>query len=144
MLEGSIMEFVKWFVYLFLLFFALAIFMFFFEVSQTNRFEGYVNTQIERHAGLTPEAVSNIKMENENYYNGRYTVSIDPDGTTSDVTFTNDGDGYSVMNHELAYGDSVAYDVKARYEILFDWIDPIDMTTSGQAIIQVRGSAGGE
>lgn len=144
MLEGSIMEIVKWWIYLILLFFALALFMFFFQTGQTNRFEGYVNTQIERYAGLTPQAVANIKMESTNYYSGRYTVVVDEENTSSDVTYSTDDDGFSVMDEPLAFGDVVAYDVEATYPILFGWIDPIDITTSGEAIIQVRGSAGSE
>lgn len=160
-MEGSIMEFVKWFLYLLLMFMALALFMFFFQVGQTNRFEGFVTSQIERHGGLTPQAVENIEIENQNYYDGRYTVSIDEAGTSADVTYaqqdaadkyTEAGElssdyiheygAHSVMNETLAYGDVLSYNVRAEYPILFGWSDPIAMTTSGQAIVQIRGSAG--
>lgn len=136
------MEIVKWWVYLILLFFAIALFMFFFQAGQTSRFEGYVDTQIERYAGLTPQAVANIKEESANYYDGRYVVLIDEDHTSSEVTYSTDSDGYNVMKEPLAFGDVVAYEVQATYPILFNWINPIEISTSGQAIIQVRGSAG--
>lgn len=142
MLDNSVMEVVKWFIYLVMLFFALALFLFFFETGQTTRFEGFVNTQIERHAGLTPEAVENIKEENENYYRGRYTVRIDEAGTSADVTYASDEDGYDVLDEPMQYGDVLAYEVDAEYPILFSWVDPISMTTSGEAIVQVRGAAG--
>lgn len=162
MLEGSVMEVVKWWIYLILLFFALALFMFFFQTNQTNRFEGYVNTQIERYAGLTPQAVANIKMESENYYGGRYRVVLDEEKTQTNVDYTAtaetedplnvtyevDGEDVemevynTVMDQPLQFGDVVAYDVVATYPIMFGWMDPIDITTSGEAIIQVRGSAG--
>ena len=116
--------------------------MFFFDASQTSRFEGYVNSQIERYAGLTPTAVENIKIENTNYYRGRYVVTIDEEATSAEVTYTQDADGYSVLDNPMAYGDVLAYTVDAEYPILFSWIDPIPMTTEGQAIVQVRGSAG--
>lgn len=146
MLEGSVMEVVKWFTYLMMFFTAVAAFIFFYQVGQTNRFEGYIDTQIERHGGLTPEAVANIEAENENYYNGRYIVQgytyedgqlVQPEQHSS----FEDAE-HTVMEQSLAYGDVVEYDVHAEYPILFDWVDPIEITTSGQAVVQVRGTAG--
>lgn len=143
------------------MFMALAVFMFFFQVGQTNRFEGFVTAQIERHGGLTPQAVENIEIENQNYYDGRYTVTINEDGTSTEVTYsqqdaddkyTDSGElsstfiheygAHSVMNETLPYGEVLSYNVKAEYPILFGWSDPITMNTSGQAIVQIRGSAG--
>lgn len=147
MLEGSVMEVVKWFTYLMMFFSAIAAFIFFYQVGQTNRFEGFVDTQIERYGGLTPEAVANIEAENENYYNGRYVVHGYVYNDEGELTQPEQNEAFqeadhTVMSEPLAYGDVVEYDVHAKYPILFDWVDPIEITTSGQAVVQVRGSAG--
>lgn len=134
MLDGSIMEFIKWWIYLILMFGALALFMFFFQVGQTNRFDSFVSSQIEREAGLTPAAKAAIKLENEQYYGGRYTVVLDTTAPTKP-----DANGL------FRYGDVVKYQINGAYEIMFTNIfpiGPVDMQTDGQATVQVRGNAG--
>ena len=155
MTEGGIGELIKWWVYLLLIFGALALFMFFYQVGQTNRFASFVAAEIERggvqvvgnvlttenedgtqetytiqQLGFTPEAENRIREENEKYYNGRY-----------DVTLTNEVEGDTV----LAYGDLVDFEVTGDYDIMFDWFSAPILKTEDVAIIQVRmaGSDGG-
>lgn len=194
MLEGSIMEIVKYWMYMMLLVIATTLFIFFYQASQTTRFEGYVNAQIERHGGLTETAAENIQQENIENYGGRYTVipnvknssskltdstiksdkSIDK--TNFDKTFkssniilmdsNNDGvlepkatpltsaydliygstpspDGYLTyyQTDALNYGDILAYDVVASYSFFISWIDDVELTSSSEALVQVRGNS---
>lgn len=141
MLEGSVMEIIKWVTFIALILMALALFLFFYQVGQTNRFESYVVTQVERHAGLTDEAVANIKQENETFYNGRYVVTVDDESVPDDITVTTDEDGYSVMSEPMDFGQAVAFDVEGSYPILFGFIDPVYITTADEAVVQVRGGA---
>src|SRR5699024_5335250 len=144
MTEGGISELIKWWIYLLLVFGALALFMFFYQVGQTNRFASFVAAEIERggvqvvgnlvtteddesfivqELGFTPEAENRIRQENESYYNGRY-----------DVTLTNEVEPDTV----LGYGDLVDFEVTGDYEIMFDWFSAPILKTEDKAIIQVR------
>ena len=147
MVEGGISEFFKWWIYLLLVFGALALFLFFYQVGQTNRFASFVSAEIERggvqvvgnlmtvegdsgdetftiqELGFTPEAETRIREENENNYNGRY-----------DVTLTNEVEADTV----LGYGDLVDFEVTGDYQILFDWFRAPILKSTDQAIIQVR------
>lgn len=147
MTEGSISELIKWWVYLMLVFAAIAIFMFFYEVGQTNRFVSFVAAEIERggvhvegqvlnedeaavqRLRLTPEAEERVQNENNSHYGGRYewviTSETDPDST-------------------LGYGDIIDFKVIGSYPIFMDWFVGPTLQSSNQAIIQVRtaGSQG--
>lgn len=148
MTEGGIAELIKWWIYLLLVFGALALFMFFYQVGQTNRFASFVAAEIERggvqvvgnvvttededgvdstytvqQLGFTPEAENRIRQENESYYNGRY-----------DVTLVNEVE----MDTVLGYGDLVNFEVTGDYEIMFDWFSAPILKTEDVAIIQVR------
>src|SRR5699024_3975663 len=98
MTENSISELFKWWIYLLLVFGALALMIFLYQVGQTNRFASFVAAEIERGGvqvvgdvlvddaddetfvqqvlGFTPEVESKIREENETYYDGRYEVSL--------------------------------------------------------------------
>lgn len=143
MVEGGISELIKWWIYMLLLFGALALFMFIFQVGQTNRFSSFVAAEIERGGvqvvgkvvttdsdtkilqdlGFTPEAEERIRQENATNYDGRYTV-----------TLNNEIDADTV----LSYGDLVDYEVTGLYEILFSWFSAPILKSKDQAIIQVR------
>lgn len=140
MVEGGISELFKWWLYLILLFGAMALFLFIFQVGQTNRFSSYVAAEIERggvqivgftsddHStaqtlSFTPEAESRIRQENDSNYGGRYTVSLD---TSVD------------MDTNLTYGDLIDYSITGMYTVMFDWFKAPILNTNDQAIIQVR------
>lgn len=147
MTEGSISELIKWWIYLMLMFAAIAIFMFFYEVGQTNRFVSFVAAEIERggvhvegqvigeddelvqRLRLTPESEERVQNENNNHYSGRYewviTTETDPDST-------------------LGYGDIIDFRVVGSYPIFMDWFVGPTLQSNNQAIVQVRtaGSQG--
>lgn len=147
MTEGSISELIKWWIYLMLIVAAIALFMFFYEVGQTNRFVSFVAAEIERGGvhvegqvttegeapsqklRLTPESEERVQEENNSHYSGRYewviTTETDPDDT-------------------LGYGDIIDFEVTGSYPIFLDWFAGPTLGTDSQAIVQVRtaGSQG--
>lgn len=114
---------------------------FFYQVGQTNRFSSFVAAEIER-GGLHPkkinptnwtveftdESKARIADENDNHYNGRYTIEI----LSKDFP-----------DADIMYGDQVHYKIKGKYyvlfsESLFNGMAGIDISDTGSASIQVR------
>lgn len=128
MQEQSTMEVIRWYISILFVFAILVFFIFFYQMSETNRFQSYVNTQIERYAGLTPQAVENIEVYSEQNFGGRYSIASDD------------------MGVEQNYGDVVDYRVDATYKLIFDVLgtgdNPRTRSTYGQARVLVRGGSG--
>lgn len=147
MTEGGISELFKWWVYLILIFGAIALFIFFYDVGQTNRFASFVAAEIERGGvefvgdvveaenedgsdkyieqklGFTPETEARIREENDKYYGGRYDVDIKTSSSKDGV---------------LHYGDIVDFELQGNYDTMFSWFRAPILSTSDQAIVQVR------
>ena len=63
MIDGSVMEFVKWFISFVIVSFVVTIIALMFQLNEVNSFHQEVNYQIERFGGLTPDALLEL-----NYY----------------------------------------------------------------------------
>lgn len=79
MLEGSVMEYVKWFVISVSLYFITITVMMMFQMNQMNSFQQEVNYQIERHGGLTDDAIDALNEHVKNVYGSRV-VELDENG----------------------------------------------------------------
>lgn len=77
MLEGAVMEYVKWFIgVLSIMFIAVAV-VFMFRLNELNSFQQEVNYQIERHGGLTTEALHELDDHAKIAYGGYLAKSSD-------------------------------------------------------------------
>lgn len=138
-MDGTIMEFFKWFIGLIGVMFLLSVSVFFYQTGQANRYVSFVAAEIERGdmvpvqksgkwvVDFTPEAKARLKKESDESYDGRYTVALT---STYDTPVVD-------------YGDKVTFDVKGTYKILF--ADTIlngmlnqEITESGISTVQVR------
>lgn len=144
-MEGTIMEFFKWFFILIFLMVLSAASLFFYEVGQTNRFNSFVAAEVERGGmypvqkgsdwvlEFTPEAEARIKKENKEVYRGRYTWTLTSKFPTPVVD----------------YGDQVRFETKGTYKIMFadsifNGILSPELTDNGVSTIQVRQIEGRE
>lgn len=78
MLEGSIMEYIKWIVIIISLFFISIVVMAMFKLNEVNTFQQEVNYQIERNGGLTEQAIANLNDFVEEAY-GSCVIGMDED-----------------------------------------------------------------
>lgn len=127
MQEQVTMEVIKWYIALFFMMGMLVLFIFFYQMSETNTFHSYVDSQIEQHGGLTQQAVDNIKQTSETSYGGRYSVTS-PD-----------------MGVKQEYGTTVNYEVEASYKLILDILSDNQSrirSTQGQARVLVKGASG--
>lgn len=121
MQEGAVMEFIKWFLGIFLFFMLLSIAMFSFDLGNVNSFKQQVNYQIERQGGLTETAVANINDYSDKYYHGAFQIESEQ------------------LNEKVAYGDIVDYTVKGTFDIkIFPIIPDVHLTFNGTGVSQVR------
>lgn len=68
MLEGSVMEYVKWIVIVISIAFVAIVTVGMFKLNEVNSFQQEVNYQVERHGGLTDDAyVALNKFVSDNY-----------------------------------------------------------------------------
>ena len=79
MLEGSVMEYVKWFVISVSLYFITITVMMMFQMNQMNSFQQEVNYQAERHGGLTNSAIADLDEHVKNVYDS-CVVELDENG----------------------------------------------------------------
>ncbi|MFT3657237.1 MULTISPECIES: hypothetical protein [Bacillus] len=88
--------------------------------TQAIEFKGYVNTQIERNGGLTPESERNISDYNQQHYQGRYKV------------VSNDG------GQKKKFGENIDYTIKGKVQFDFFNLPPIQLNIKGSAVSLVR------
>lgn len=81
MLEGAFMEYAKWIIGLFSAAAMLTVVIFLFQLNSMNTFQQEVNYQIERHGGLTPEAMYELNAYAKSNYGGCITISYEDSGT---------------------------------------------------------------
>lgn len=125
MLDGAIMEFVKWYIALVFVLFSVALVMFFFQVGDTNNFKQQVNHTIERKGGLTETAMIEIEEISDTNFGGRYTVErVKSEEDSADVK-------------KVEYGEVVDYVIHADFNIMFIPND-VNMTFTGSSVSQVR------
>lgn len=144
-MDGTIMEFFKWFIALIGVMFLLSVSVFFYQTGQVNRYVSFVAAEIERGdmvavkkgdewvLDFTTEAKERIRNENESSYDGRYDVILT---STYDTPV-------------VAYGDKVEFEIVGTYKILFadtilnGMLNP-ELTVDGVSVLQVRQIAGDE
>lgn len=120
MQEQAVMEFIKWFIGLLLVFGMVATGIFCFQVQDVNGFKQQVAYQIERKGGLTSEALQELEAYSETYFEGRYTITSDK------------------ANQKLAFGEAVEYTIKGVYTIAFFPIPDIELEFHGMGVSQIR------
>lgn len=84
MMEGAIMEYVKWMIGIFGLLIIIGIVILLFRMGEINGFQQEVNYQIERHGGLTEDAYVALDNYTRDSYNGCLEVFLSEDGAYSD------------------------------------------------------------
>lgn len=70
MMDGAIMEFVKWFIGIISVAFVAMVVVFLFKLNEVNGFQQEVNYQIERHGGLTEDAMVELNDVAKQSYGG--------------------------------------------------------------------------
>ena len=96
----------------------LAIFMY--EVNQSNNYKQYVNAQIERHGGLTLEAIEEINQYSQEHFNGNFTIDS------------------SQATAKEPFGTVVNYTAYANFKILFLEFDNVQIPLNGSTTSLVR------
>jgi len=163
MLEGSIMEYVKWFIGLVSLYFVTMMVVLMFQMNELNTFQQEVNYQIERHGGLTEDAMAELNEFAISRYGGGLVTSNEVgapciDGTPADTPSS----GFYL--HELKVDESIDSDYeyilykrpnseKARYGTTIRYIlsrhvgrfgegrSFINLSIIGESASRVRGTA---
>ncbi|MBO1123660.1 MULTISPECIES: hypothetical protein [Enterococcus] len=99
----------------------LSVVVFGYQLQTITTYRQQVNYQIERKGGLTAEAVSELKEYSTKQFHGWYTIES------------------TQLGKKAAFGDTVAYTIKATYPVLFlpDNIS-VKIGIEGQAPSQVR------
>jgi hypothetical protein len=120
MLESSVMEMGKLYISLFIIFAMVSIALFFSEVNHANEYKQYVNYQIERHGGLTTEAMQKVEKYNDEHYGGKFEIRS------------------SQMSSQFPFGQEVDYTVNSTHNFFFLPILSKDIVLSGSAISQIR------
>jgi cbb3-type cytochrome oxidase subunit 3 len=120
MKASVIMELISYFTMFIMILFFVAVAIFLFELQHVNNFQQTVNHTIERHGGLTTEALIFLETHSNEHFRGRFTVFSEESGIPK------------------SFGESVAYTIEVDIPILFFPI-PSQLTTfRGTAVSQVR------
>lgn len=80
MLEGAVMEYAKWFIGIMSTVLMAVVVVFMFRINEMNAFQQEVNYQIERHGGLTPEAMVALDKHAREAYGGCLINKVGDDG----------------------------------------------------------------
>lgn len=99
----------------------LSVVVFGYQLQTITTYRQQVNYQIERKGGLTTEAVTELKEYSTKQFHGWYTIES------------------TQLGKKAAFGDTVAYTIKATYPILFLPNNlSVKIGIEGQAPSQVR------
>lgn len=113
MMEGAIMEYVKWFIGIMSGFFTLLLVIFLFQLNEINTFQQEVNYQIERHGGLTTEAKSDLSRYAETQHNGYVSFSLENNKPSPGVHNVVDGKVVDSSGEVLAFSGFSLVEVEA-------------------------------
>lgn len=120
MQEGAIMEVVKWFIGLLVIFSIVAISIFAINISSVNNYKQQVNYEIERHGGLTTEALEALEEYSEDNYGGRFSVESD------------------LVYEQVPFGEAVDYKVIADVDMVLIPIELEPWKFEGTGVSYVR------
>ncbi|WP_078598375.1 hypothetical protein [Evansella clarkii] len=123
MLDGAIMEYAKWFIGIVSFFFITMAVIFMFQLNEVNSFQQDVNHQIERHGGLTEEALVVLNDRAKLAYGGCLAASPEDNAPCLFEEDRNDDNvkssGFFVREYQMQEdGQNVYYDRgenQARY-----------------------------
>lgn len=117
MLEGAVMEYVKWFIGMVSLFMISVAVILMFNLNEVNSFQQEVNYQIERNGGLTPEALQALDQHARNAYGGCLAAT---DEFKAPCLFPQAGDtgssGFYVKEYIVTGADASGNDILQWYE----------------------------
>lgn len=77
MLEGAVMEYAKWFIGVISVSFVGVVVVFMFNLNEVNSMQQEVNYQIERHGGLTEDALRSLNEHAKENYGGGLAATPD-------------------------------------------------------------------
>lgn len=153
MLEGSVMEYVKWFVMIISVFFISIVMIMMFRMNELNSFQQEVNYQIERHGGLTNQAISDLDKHARKAYDSCL-IELDtrgeiPPNTPEDCKnpfyikeYVSDGDvdrWITRGDDKAGFGTQIHYAIKRPISSIGEnsIINPVAMGTS---VSRIRGN----
>ncbi|MCR6108712.1 hypothetical protein HXA34_20660 [Salipaludibacillus agaradhaerens] len=123
MFEGAVMEYVKWLLGLISIMFIAVVVVFMFKLNEVNSFQQEVNYQIERHGGLTDEALAVLNEKAKAVYGGCLLATSDDGSPCLFGDEYGDGNmtssGFSVREYQMQDDGTGVYinrgDEQARY-----------------------------
>ena len=119
MQEHSVMEVVKWFLGLMLIWLMITVAIFCYRSQDINTFRQQVNYQIERRGGLTNDALASLDRYSKDKFGGMFSVSTD-------------------NNQKVEFGDKVNYTIHAKIPVQFIAKSNVNVSAKGTGISQVR------
>lgn len=113
MMEGAVMEYAKWFIGMVSLFFIIIAVVFMFKLNEMNVFQQEVNYQIERHGGLTEEAIESLNV----FAKEKFGIDSDSAITTSKSVMESGEYHFFLQEYKKDGGRDVLYyrEEPARY-----------------------------
>lgn len=165
MMDGAIMEFVKWFIGIISIAFVTMVVVFLFKLNEVNGFQQEVNYQVERHGGLTESALIELNDVAKRSYGGCIVVSHadgaeclmtadrgteDTEGSKSSGFFVSevrdieDGSGQEFFirsdDDQARYGENIDYALTRQIGSIngVSFLKPMVM---GESASRVRGAA---
>lgn len=156
MLDGAIMEYVKWFIGIVSTVLMAVLVVFMFKLNEMNAFQQEVNYQIERHGGLTPAAMAELDKHAKEAYGGCLAKTAESVATCVDGTPATETSGFFVKEYVVddagnkSYytrpaGQEARYGTQVRY-VLTRQIGDVDNLTMfkpaviGSSASRVRGA----
>lgn len=154
MIEGSVMEFTKWFIAIISGAFVLATVIFLFQLNQVNSFQQEVNYQIERHGGLTDDALMALDAHAKSNYGG--CLEANNEAGNSCKYGGDTSSGFFVREYRSQGGKDVWFDrgttqaqygTEVRYALVrkisigsFENIEVMNPAVTGVSVSRVRGT----
>lgn len=162
MMDGAIMEFVKWFISIISIAFLTMVVVFLFKLNEVNGFQQEVNYQIERHGGLTETALEELNDVAKASYGGciveshvdgsvcYFEADRNDDSVTSSGFFVRefepaaDGDGMVFVTRadteQARYGENIDYALTRQIGSIRG-VSFIKPAVIGESASRVRGAA---
>lgn len=153
MMEGAVMEYVKWFIGIVSAIFLVMVVVMMFRLNEVNTFQQEVNYQIERNGGLTETARRDLNEYAETQHNGYVSFSLDDNEneySSSDTNFSgfslveieeNGDGGYQVLvrgDKQAKYGTPIKYAMVRNIGSFGDF--SLDPAVMGESASRVRGT----
>lgn len=129
MLEGAVMEYGKWFVGTISVMFITVAVIFMFRLNEVNTFQQDINYQIERHGGLTEDAMIALNKKAKAAYGGCIVTGPEDNAPClfeEDRENGTKSSGFFVKEYKVNDDGTMAYyergDTQARYGTQIDYV----------------------